>query len=186
MVPSDLTDEQLAAQTQRGDAESFGSLVNRYESKLLRYAKKFLLGNEDGRDLVQEVFLKAYSNINNFDVKRRFSPWLYRIAHNEFINAIKKRSRFPVFSFDFLDTILPQPVAGERAEDDMEKRENRELIDGVLDGLDVKYREPLILYYIEDLDYHGIAEVLQIPVSTVGVRLSRGKNILKKKLKPHV
>lgn len=89
---TELTDEQLALAVQRGDAESFGRLVERYQAKMLRYAYKFLLaGNSE--DAVQEVFIKTYQNINSFDAAQRFSPWIYRIAHNEFINHLKKSGR---------------------------------------------------------------------------------------------
>ena len=93
------TDEEIARRAQEGDIESFGLLVGRYEAKITRYAGKFLLNNEDAKDLAQEVFIKAYVNIQSFDANRKFSSWLYRIAHNEFINAIRKRSwsRFSIF-----------------------------------------------------------------------------------------
>ena len=92
-------DEEIARRVQEGDIESFGLLVGRYEAKITRYAGKFLLNGEDDKDLAQEVFIKAYVNIQSFDANRKFSSWLYRIAHNEFINAIRKRSwsRFSIF-----------------------------------------------------------------------------------------
>ena len=91
------TDEAIATRVQKGDSEAFGQLVERYEEKLMRYARKFLRDPDDAKDIVQEVFIKSYQNIQSFDATRRFSPWIYRIAHNEFVNAIKKRSRGPVF-----------------------------------------------------------------------------------------
>ena len=87
------TDEETVLQVQDGDTESFGILVERYEAKMMRYAHRFLFGYHDAEDLMQEVFIKAYTNIQSFDTKRRFSSWLYRIAHNEFINAIKRKDQ---------------------------------------------------------------------------------------------
>lgn len=175
------SDEEIAHSVQLGDVESFGVLVDRYEKKLERYAKKFLQSREDTKDIVQEVFMKAYVNIKSFDIKRRFSPWIYRIAHNEFVNAVKRRLSERIFPFD-LDEILPQPIAAEKTDSEAKRKELREVIDGYLEQLDVKYREPMVLYYIEEFDYKEIAEILQIPISTVGVRLQRGKMLLKKKL----
>lgn len=106
------TDEQIAKAVQKGDSEAFGALVERYEPKLLRYAKKFLFNYEDGKDTVQEVFIKAYANIQSFDSSRSFSSWVYRIAHNEFINAIRKKGREPISFFD-PDTLFPHPTAPE-------------------------------------------------------------------------
>ncbi|MBU4580420.1 RNA polymerase sigma factor [Patescibacteria group bacterium] len=176
------TDEEIAKQVQLGDAESFGILIERYELKITRYAKKFIFSGEDAKDLVQEAFIKAYTNIQSFDAGRSFSSWMYRIAHNEFINAIKKKSRMPSFLFDF-DAVFPQPVSEETADSETNKKELREMLDNCLEKLDPKYREPLVLYYFENMDYKEIADILEVPVSTVGVRLQRGKANLKKIVK---
>jgi RNA polymerase sigma-70 factor (ECF subfamily) len=173
------SDEVIAVRVQKGDAEAFGMLVERYEEKLMRYARKFLRDPDDAKDIVQEVFIKAYENIRSFDVSRRFSPWIYRIAHNEFVNAIKKRSRGPVFGID-LDLVFPHLAAGETADDTALARDMRATLDACLDELDPKYREPLVLYYYEELSYKDMADILHIPTSTVGVRLARGKAMLQK------
>ncbi len=175
---SDLRDEELALQAQNGDLSAFSALVARYEAKLLRYARKFLFSSEDGEDLVQDVFIKAYRNIQSFDATRSFSSWIYRIAHNEFINALKKKTRQPLTFLDF-DTFFPQPRAAETADKDLHDTELRHILDTCLDRLDPKYREPLILFYYEELDYREIAEILHLPVPTVGVRLKRAKEKLR-------
>lgn len=172
------TDEEVAVLVQNGDSQQFGMLVERYEAKMLRYARKFLFRHSDGEDLVQDVFLKAYANINSFDASRKFSSWLYRIAHNEFINAIRKRGTEPLPFFD-ADTLFPHPVANENIERDVDLIQTKEIMNKCLDKLDAKYREPLVLYYFEDLDYQSISEIIRIPVSTVGVRLTRGKKALR-------
>lgn len=176
------TDEQIAAQVQKGDIESFGFLMKRYEEKMMRYGRKFISNGEDTKDLVQEIFIKAYMNIKSFDPGRRFSPWIYRIAHNEFVNAVKKRWREKVFPFD-LDLLFPSPVAKETADSEAHRKDIKRMLDKSLKKISAKYREPLILYYFEEMDYKEIAEIMQIPVSTVGIRLKRGKEILKEIVK---
>jgi RNA polymerase sigma-70 factor (ECF subfamily) len=173
------SDEAIVVRVQNGEAEAFGALVERYKEKLLRYARKFLRDQDDRDDIVQEVFIKSYENIQSFDASRRFSPWIYRIAHNEFVNAIKKRSRGPVLGLDF-DVVFPHLTAGETADDTALERDTRAMLDACLDELDPKYREPLVLYYFEGLSYKDMADVLHIPMSTVGVRLARGKAMLQK------
>ena len=177
----ELTDEQIAKEVQGGNTAAFASLIDRYEEKLLRYGRRFLRDDDEVHDAVQEAFIKAYVNIQSFDVSRRFSPWIYRIAHNEFVNALKKKKESVSLS-DF-DTIFPHPIAKESADDIATASELRRLLDGGLTKLDAKYREPLVLYYFEDLDYKEIAEVLRIPVATVGVRLKRGREALLKEVK---
>lgn len=178
------TDEEIARLVQAGDNEAFGLLVERYEQKMLRYAKRFLFGYEEAKDQIQEVFLKAFENIQGFDTEKRFSPWLYRIAHNSFINMIKKKRREPMPFFD-PDTIFPHPVADEQPDDEIKKAELREEMETLLDQVSPKYREPLVLYYYESLSYKDIADVLRVPVSTVGVRINRGKKLLEKLFKQH-
>lgn len=174
------TDEQIAELVQRGDVESFRILVTRYEPKMMRYARRFLFDPEEARDLLQEIFIKTYVNIRSFDAGRRFSPWIYRIAHNEFVNAIKKKKKDrDVLSLFYLDVLFPHPVAKETADASAERKEMKAQLDRFLADIGPKYREVLVLYYFEDMDYKCIADVLRIPVSTVGVRLQRGKALLR-------
>jgi len=179
----ELTDEEIAKKVQSGDTEAFGLLVERYEDKMLRYARKFLFGYEDAEDAVQVVFLKSYTNIQQFDPSKKFSSWLYRIAHNEFINVIKKKGKESVPLFE-MDTVLPHLVAKEDSAKDLEQKELKEMLDKNLQKVSPKYREILVLYYLEQMGYTEIAEILKIPASTVGVRLSRGKAALKKLISP--
>ncbi len=174
------TDEALALRVQAGEGELFGELVERYQSKLMRYARKFLLDTEDAKDIVQDIFIKTYENLQSFDAARRFSPWIYRIAHNEFVNALKKhKSQRTTFTFD-MDTLFPHLAAPETADSASLDRDLRQTLERSLEGISPKYREPLILYYLEGMDYKEVSEILQIPVSTVGVRLARARAILKK------
>lgn len=173
-----LADEKIAQMVQKGESELFGLLVKRYEAKIMRYAKRFLFNHNDVEDLVQEVFIKAYVNIQSFDVSRKFSPWIYRIAHNEFINAIKKKGKEPLPLFD-LDTLFPYLTSKENADKDTINKELRRILDKCINKLDSKYREPLILRYFEDLNYQEISDILHIPVATVGIRLRRGKEKMK-------
>lgn len=175
----ELTDENLAQEVQNGNTHIFGSLVERYEKKLMRYAKRFLFDYADAEDMVQEVFIKAFKNIQGFNTTRSFNSWIYRIAHNEFINEIKKRGREPLSFFD-PDTLFPHPIAPKQADDELKEKELKTLVDTFVNKLAPKYREPLVLYYYEDLSYEQIAEILHIPVSTVGVRINRAKQFLKK------
>lgn len=178
----EITDEEIAARVQQGDIKSFDLLLERYEKKIMRYARKFLSNSEDAKDTVQEVFIKAYVNLRSFDTRGRFSPWLYRIAHNEFINAIRKKKTEKVFFFD-LDVFFPHLAASEKADGNINSQDLRKILNESLEKLPAKYREPLILYYFEDMDYKEIAEILHVPISTVGVRLKRGKAMLKKIVK---
>lgn len=172
------TDEGVCAEVQKGDSDRFGVLVERYEKKLLRYGRKFLANQEDREDIVQDVFISAYQNIQSFDLSQKFSPWIYRIAHNAFINSLKRKERSPFALVDF-DTVLLHATAEEPGRSEGELREMRDMIERGLDAIAPKYREVLILYYLEDMSYKEIAEILQVPTGTVGIRIKRAKVALK-------
>jgi RNA polymerase sigma-70 factor (ECF subfamily) len=175
-----MRDEEIAHKVQQGDRELFGVLVERYEEKLLRYGRKFLARQEDMEDIVQDVFLSAYQNIQSFDHTLSFSPWIYRIAHNAYVNALRKHERGPLL-IDF-DTLISHPAYEDPAENEREQRDMRADIERGLEFVRPKYREVLALHYFEDLAYKDIAEVLGVPVGTVGIRLKRAKEALKEAL----
>jgi RNA polymerase sigma-70 factor (ECF subfamily) len=173
------SDEALAIRVQHGDTDAFGTLVERFEPKLLRYGTKFLSSREDTEDIVQEVFLSVYQNIKSFDSKQRFSPWIYRIAHNAFVNGLRKKQRSPFIALDF-DTLVAYVPYDDPAQAEREQTEMRKMIDLGLNEIPSKYREILILYYLEEQSYKEIADILQVPTGTVGIRLKRAKEALMK------
>lgn len=178
----DLTDEQIVERVQKGNVDEFEHLVLRYRQKMLNYGSRLLFRRGDLEDIVQEIFIKTFRNLQSFDRQRKFSTWIYRIAHNEFINYGKKFSRQLIEYFDF-EILLPQTLrapADKSPENEYDRQQVQLLVESKLKDLEAKYREPLVLYYLEGFDYKEISEVLRLPISTVGVRLSRAKGILKK------
>jgi len=178
---TEISDEDIALAVQNGETEEFGVLIERYESKILRYGKRFLFQYEDIEDAVQDTFLKAFINIKSFKVNMRFSPWIYRIAHNTFINVIKKKGREPVTFFN-PDTILGAAISEENPELEILKKELGEEIGKAIQSLPPKYREPIVLYFYEEKDYREIADIMHVPTSTVGVRIKRAKERISKSI----
>lgn len=171
------TDEEITKLVQSGKTDLFGIIVERYEDKMIRYSRKFLSNQDDINDIVQEVFIKAYTNIQSFDIKRKFSSWLYRIAHNHLVNYLKKkRIILPLLN---LDTFFPHNIKEQDINNEIDREETKILINKCLDKLNIKYKEPLVLYYFEELSYKEISDILKIPVSTVGIRIKRAKQQMK-------
>ncbi len=171
------TDEAIAARVQAGDAEAFGILMKRYEAKLLRYARTFLQRSDDAELMVQDVFIKAYMSIQSFRAQERFSPWIYRIAHNTFVNELRRQTYYPVAWFA-TDVLFPQLAGEERADTLALTRERVAEVATVLTQIPPAAREILVLHYFEELSYQEISDVLRIPVSTVGVRLLRARKVI--------
>ncbi|HNW71441.1 MAG TPA: RNA polymerase sigma factor [Candidatus Paceibacterota bacterium] len=175
----EITDEDIAILVQQGDKEKFGLLIERYNDKLSRYGRKFLSRKENIDDIVQDIFINTYQSIQNYDPSFKFSSWIYRIAHNAFINGLKKQFFNPINYFDF-DTLISHQVYEDPEERERETKELKKIIDSCLDTLEPKYKEVIILHYIEDFSYKEISDILKIPTGTVGVRIKRGKESLKK------
>jgi RNA polymerase sigma-70 factor (ECF subfamily) len=178
-LDTELSDEEIAKLVQQGKTDKFGVLVERYEAKLFRYGKKFLSNTDNIEDVVQEVFIKVYQNIQSFDPSQKFSPWIYRIAHNTYVNLLKKNSRMPIHLFDF-DELLSHTVVEDPLVREQEQKEMKEIVDRGMEKLAPQYREIIVLYYLEELSYKEISDVLHIPIGTVGIRLMRAKDAMKK------
>ena len=181
---TDISDEEIAAAVQSGDLEAFGELMNRYETKLKRYAYKFLNTKAEIDDLVQDVFVNTYTNIQSFDTKQRFSPWIYRIAHNMFVNELQRKGRGGIRVFD-ADTILPFLSAKETADSAALEQELSEEMQGLVYELPIKYREVIILHYFESQTYQEISSILQISVTSVGARMTRARAKLRALYEPN-
>jgi RNA polymerase sigma-70 factor (ECF subfamily) len=180
---SDQTDETLAVRLQHGEEKALSELMQRYEPKLMRYGQRFLGGQGEDvlRQAVQDIFIAGYQNIEGFDTHQRFSPWIYRIAHNAFVDILRQRTRQPIYGLDF-DKIVSHPVHEDEYAKEKESEEIRVLVEKGLGVLPAAQREIIVLYYFEELSYREIADVLHVPVSTVGVRLARARANLKKTL----
>ncbi len=173
------TDEEIVQLVTKGDKDLFGELIDRYEAKLTRYVMRFTQQKDDVSDIIQVIFIKTYTNLLSFDTTRSFNSWIYRIAHNESVNHLKKRDKDKITFIDF-DTFFPHPFAKEESDTLALSREDKDRLEKSLADISPKYREVLVLYYYDELGYQEIADVLHIPIATVGVRIRRGKEALHK------
>lgn len=175
-----ITDEELVRLTLQ-DKNHFSEIIFRYETKLMRYLRRLLnINQETAEDLLQDIFIKTYRNLNGFDQSLKFSSWIYRIAHNEAISHYRQfQKNKQIVSIDEANGLLE--IMRGTLETDRETL-NNELtlrIKTVIDALPSKYREILILKFIEEKDYEEIADILKIPAGTVGTLIHRGKTALK-------
>lgn len=180
---SGLSDEAVVLKVVAGDRELYRELIERYEGKLLRYAKVLLHDRDDAADVVQEAFVGAYRNLKGFDTERRFSSWMYRIVHNVAQNMILKRK--------FLSFLSPKEwLTKEETVSDgkgsleaqFADSETKSIVKLYMDGLPAAYRDPLILFYLEERSYEEIGEILNMPIGTVGTRINRAKKMIRERI----
>lgn len=177
------TDEEIVSLVLK-DKDYFSNIVLRYEAPLRRYVRRLLLlTNEECDDLLQDIFVKAYSNINSFNVSLKFSSWIYRIAHNESISHYRKKK---IRSGQISLEDDPELVSGLMSEidifEDSQKEMDKTVLLEAIEEINVKYREIIILKFFEEKDYTEISDILKIPSGTVATWLSRAKKELGKVL----
>lgn len=180
---SEKTDEELVALTIQ-NKQRYLYLMQRYEQKLIRYVQRIILcSKEDAEDVVQETFIKTYEHLNDFDTSLKFSSWIYRIAHNEAINALRKISRLPLTPRTEEEHFFLESIADSSdLEEEMLKKMESESVRAALSNISEKYREVLILKFLEEKSYEEISDILKKPVGTVGTLINRAKVKLREEL----
>lgn len=174
------SDEELVKMTLENKSH-FGVLVDRYQAKLTRYVARLGVRDpEDQLDVLQEIFLKTYRNLNGFDPSLQFSSWVYRIAHNEAISWYRKKNVRPeghliADSEEILSFISTKEDA---VDVQFDRSVNATQVNQALLKIDEKYREVIILRFFEHKEYEEISDILKIPVGSVGTLLHRGKKQL--------
>lgn len=169
-----LSDEAIVEIVRTKDKNIFAEIIHRYEQKLLRYALYLVNDEQLAADAVQEGFIKAYVNLHSFNVKKKFSSWLYRIIHNQAINLIhKNKQHFSIEEGLEIDSEI-------NLEDDLIKKELKAHLHNCINQMPILYKEPLTLYFLEEKSYEEISDILRIPIGTVGTRINRAKHLVKK------
>ncbi|MEA1960455.1 MAG: sigma-70 family RNA polymerase sigma factor [Bacillota bacterium] len=185
-----VSDEQLVKKSLRGESQAFDELVEKYQHKVYSLAFRYMGNEEDAYDAAQETFIKAYRSLRTFKGDASFSTWIYRITTNVCLDEIRRRKR------RILPLSLDEPLAttdGNEVEKEIpdnsptvdllyEQKEFSQYIQSLLDEMKPEHKTAIILRDIMDLSYEEIAEVLHCSIGTVKSRLSRARNVLKKKL----
>lgn len=165
-------DKALIRKIKRGDRDSYGVLVRKYEKKIFNIAYRITNNGEDAMDVTQTAFVKAFRNIDSYDESHKFFSWLYRIAVNESLNAAKQRRR----ASGLHDGISSQD---RNPEEQYIRGETGRLVQDSVAKLSEDYRTVIILKHFMDLSYREIGAVLEIPEKTVKSRLYTARQLLK-------
>jgi RNA polymerase sigma-70 factor (ECF subfamily) len=174
------TDEELLRRFQGGHREAFGVIVRRYERELYGYLRRYLGDGDLADDVFQNTFLQLYTKINTYEPGRRVRPWLYTIAKNQAIDAMRRTGRHPMVSLDQsaetedgdVQSLLSLVENRHQGPSDAALGEERRLlIRASVERLPDFLRQVVILAYYQGLKYREIADILGIPVGTVKSRL---------------
>ena len=179
------TDEELVTRAQGGDVDSFNQLILRWERPIYALAYRVLGREEDARDVSQEAFLRAYRALPGFKGEAKFSSWLYRIALNLCRDWIRKQRRAPVQQMP--EGIDPVEMAGETGpaesiEELVARRELGEVVGEAMRLLPEEQRTAIILKEYHGMTFQEIADMQNVPLSTVKTRLYQGLTVLRRHL----
>lgn len=189
-MPTHLANEtELLEQARKGDSAAFTTLVNQYDRNIYRLALNITGNQQDAEDVLQEAFLKAYSNLDRFEGNSRFYTWLVRIAVNEALMKLRKRRGDRSVSLDEPVTNDDhQPMAREiedwadNPEQTYAKTELQEILNQAVESLEPQFRTVVALRDVEGLSTEETAEVLGLSVPAVKSRLLRGRLRLRDRL----
>jgi RNA polymerase sigma-70 factor (ECF subfamily) len=163
----------------KSNPDSFGILVKRYSQRLFRYVKRIsYFTDPDIEDILQEAFIKAYRNLNDFDTTMKFSTWMYQITRNTCIDSIRKhKSRPSVVDLDDED-ILHFLTDGNDPSRELRINDSLEKIKIIIHDLPLKYREVMVLKFLEEKSYEEIMDIIKKPKGTVASLINRGRKLL--------
>jgi RNA polymerase sigma-70 factor (ECF subfamily) len=168
----------LVRDCQRGDRQALDALVRHFEKPVYNAAYRMLGNVDEAADVTQTAFLKLFENIGRFDSSYRLFSWIYRIALNEAINQLNRRSQ--------LEPLGEPPSAdGDVLQEGLSAAQLSASVQAVLMNLHEDHRTVIVLHYFTECSYHEIAEILELPVKTVKSRLFTARQQMKSRLQQH-
>lgn len=178
-------DQALVRRTLRGDKKAFEMIVIKYEHPLLNYIGRMVGERELALDFTQDVFVRAYSSLRSFDLRYKFSTWLFKIASNLVIDHWRKK-KLPTFSLSAplsqeedcltLDIPADEPAVGRK----FELAELRQKIELALEKLPGPLRELFIWRHVNELSYEEMAEIKGLPLGTIKNRVFQAKEMVRR------
>lgn len=172
----DRMEEKLIEDALNGDKNAFGNLIYKYERKIYAIAFKVFKNEQDACDVAQDVCIKIYQKLDQFNFDSSFSTWLYRLASNTTIDAYRKRRRKISHEYSLEQTVVSKEATPEEA---VIRKERQQMVWLGINHLKPEHKEIIILRDIEGLTYDEIGTQLNISPGTVKSRLARGRKSLK-------
>lgn len=185
MRPDPSDDRDLVRRCLANDQAAYRLLVQRYEGPVYALVRRMVRDEELARDLAQEAFIRAFRKLDQFDIDRKFSSWLFRIANNLCIDHFRRRK---------LDTVPLVRGTGDQEEtwdlpdtesspaEAFSDRERSRRLLAAVEALPVTYRAVILMRHQQGLAYDEIAEALEVPLGTIKARIHRAHRLLKEKL----
>jgi RNA polymerase sigma-70 factor, ECF subfamily len=157
-----------------GDTQAFAVIVERYQAPMHRYAASMVLNHDAAADMVQDAFVRAYTNLASCRDRDRFRAWLFQTLRNRCLDYLKEPRRRDVL----LDDAGPIPDEADDPVAVVERRSTRAAVIRALARLPDAQREAFVLHYVEGVPYEAMAELLDASVSALKMRVLRAREAL--------
>ena len=174
----DLTDYDLVQKCLNGEKEYFSEIITRHKNLVYSVVLRMVNNQEDANDLAQEVFIKVYKNLDKYFPDFKFSTWIVKITTNHVIDYRRKK-KYETVSMEEVEYKL---ISQSSPEQDCLEKEERLVLNQLLNNLPDIYKVPIVLYHQQGLSYQEISEAINEPLSKVKNRIFRGRKILKEEL----
>jgi len=171
-----FSDKLLVEKVLSGNTQAFAMIVKDTERLVAQIVRKMAANEEDQKDLVQDIYLKAYQRISSFKFQSKLSTWIGTIAYNTTINYLEKK-KIPLYDIDLMHE--SKFVHSENAEKEIFKKETVQILNNEINKLPPLYKTLISLYHIEELPNKEIADITNLPEGTIKNYLYRARKILK-------
>ena len=168
---------ELVAAAKQGDERAFARLVELYRPRIYALALHLTGRPSDADDITQDAFLQAFRRLSSFEGRSEFFTWLYRIAYNVYLNNRTRVRRFCELPEDYVAAAIAPENAMSAPRSDL-----RRDLSAAIETLPERYRAVVVLYYLEEVSYPEIAEILRVPLGTVKTHLHRAKKLLRERM----
>ncbi len=179
------TDAEIIEEVRAGNTRAFAHLVDRHKDRALTLALRLVGDRLEAEELVQDAFLKAFRNLGQFRGDARFSTWFYRILYNQCMTRLRRRASAPQM-LDLNDESLLESLPAEEQygtlDEQLEDTDLLKFLASEVDALPPRYKSAVSLYYVQEMSYEEIAQVMDVPLGTVKTCLFRGRNLLRKRI----
>ncbi len=182
------TDQDLVTRARAGSERAYRELLERYQRPVFSLIYRMVRDREQAEDLSQETFVKVFNHLDKYDPKYKFSSWIFKIASNLSIDALRKKeldtvsldgSRHAVTEEQIESTRITVESRTENPEEYLEAKELGEEIEQAIGTLRAEYRTAILLRHVEGRPYEEIAEVMGVPLGTVKTYIHRARNELR-------
>ncbi len=171
-----------------GKEEAFAQLFSKYQRGVAFHISRMVPPQASVEDLVQEIFIKAFTSLPSYSQEYAFSTWLYRIATNHVIDYLRKK-RLPTFSIEQMGASVEEerpyevPDTTYRPDRHILADQQKRILQEAIDALPPKYRRVIVMRHQQEMSYEEIAQALQLPLGTVKAHIFRARQLLYKYLR---